>query len=100
MQSDEIAAHFVEVMRPLGVDVTVYLVDRDQRTLLPVPPYDEATPLPVDSSIGGRAFQMVESTGNLWCPMVDGTERLGVINFALPGDDPGYRELAELIAGL
>jgi hypothetical protein len=100
MQSDEIVAHLVEAMRPLGVDVTVYLVDREQRTLVPVPPYDEATPVPVDNSLGGRAFQHVESTGHLWCPMVDGTERLGVINFGLPGDDPGYRELCEMIAGL
>src|SRR5690349_23378504 len=100
MQADEIAAHLVDVMRPLGVEVTVYLVDGEQRTLVPLPPYDEAKPLPVDSSIGGRAFQMVQSTGNLWCPMVNGSERLGVINFTLPGDDPRYPELCEMVAGL
>jgi hypothetical protein len=73
--------------RALGVRITVYLVDFDQRYLHPVPAHDAAPePLRVDTTMAGRAFRQVRtqrsSAGGrprLWVPLLDGVERLGVL---------------------
>lgn len=92
--------------RVLGVRITMYLVDYDQRYLHPVPahrPAREATkPLQVDTTMAGRAFRLVRilpspSAGHprLWVPLVDGVERLGVLDveFSDVADlhEPGLR---------
>lgn len=110
-QPDELAPEFDEVMAQLGVHTTIYLVDEEQETLRPVPHPGRADPepQPVEGSLAGRAFTMVESTPALsepawWIPMIDGTDRLGVIEFAFddPDDaaDPHTRRRCETIAGL
>ena len=93
----------------LGVETAViWLVDYEQSTLVPVlaphdPPRDS---LSVDGSVAGRAFRLVESVEvdaadaaggqparRLWVPLLDGIERLGVLEVVVPGDDPLPDEL-------
>jgi hypothetical protein len=72
-------------------DVWLYLIDYEQRTLVPLPgPRAEAlAPLSVTGTIAGRAFSTTsilrssseEGSGErLWIPLLDGTERLGVMS--------------------
>jgi hypothetical protein len=74
-------------------DAVVYLVDLQQRVLVPF--FDPAgpgvgrqvEPLSVDATLAGRAFQHVEvltqdaADGGIrvWLPLLDGVERLGVL---------------------
>jgi Stage II sporulation protein E (SpoIIE) len=88
----------------LGVrDALVYLVDLQQTVLQPFvgsdapAPEEHTDPLPVDSTLAGRAFQLsqvlvqVHGSGaaggvRVWLPLLDGTARLGVL--AVRVDDP------------
>jgi hypothetical protein len=67
---------------------TLYLISRDQRTLQPVltisdPP---VTPLSLEGTVAGRAYRQIEivesvtDVPRLWVPLLDGTERLGVVD--------------------
>jgi hypothetical protein len=89
--------------RELGVRITVYLVDYEQQALHPVPGKG-TTLIPsagVDSTLAGRAFQQVRTLPmegdrpRLWVPLLDGVERLGVLDVEVddPDDlyDPGLR---------
>jgi hypothetical protein len=102
-------------MTPLGIAATIYVVDAEQRALraLPRPGVAPPPPVPVDASVPGRAFALVRSIPaggsraepvRWWVPIVNGTERMGVIDFVLPaGLDPltaALRERCELLAGL
>ncbi|MEU6530964.1 PP2C family protein-serine/threonine phosphatase [Streptomyces sp. NPDC046928] len=70
--------------RAMGLSgATVYLVDLQQRILVPL---DEQDTLPVDGSKAGWTYRTVsvrieEDQGDLvvWVPLVDGAERLGVL---------------------
>ncbi|RBY79906.1 serine/threonine-protein phosphatase [Geodermatophilus sp. TF02-6] len=91
-------------------ELVVYLADYEQATLLPltgegVPARQE---LPIEGTMAGRAFRRVEvvpSTGGprghrLWLPLLDGVERLGVVEAVLPGP-PGAeleRDLQALVS--
>jgi hypothetical protein len=113
VQADRIAELVADVLRPLAVEPTVYLVDHEQRMLRAVPADGKPAgdPLPVDGSLPGRVFASVRSLASsdgagserLWTPMVNGTERLGVIAFTLPQrfgvDDPEVWEQCALLAG-
>lgn len=105
-------------MAPLGAsEVRVYLADLQQRhlALLPGGEARGAEVLPIDSTLAGRAYQTLtvqsaplRGTGpagaayRVWVPLVDGTERLGVLG--LTAADAGevrldsYRALASLVA--
>jgi hypothetical protein len=99
-----------------GQDTTIYLVDLQQRLLVPFQP--GGTPqsrnvplrvLGVDATVAGRAFQQMqrltqatsaEPEGNrvrVWQPLIDGTERLGVLGLTVPtaafDDDAAMRRL-------
>jgi hypothetical protein len=74
--------------RALGAEVTVYLVDYAQQTLIPLTGADgpHGVPLDVDATLAGRAFREVRTlasqaggTPRLWLPLLDGVERLGVV---------------------
>jgi len=83
----------------LGVGIVVYLVDYDQRLLVTfsAPSSAGREPLEVDTTLAGRAFRMVEmlwgqaeAEPRLWVPVVDGEERLGVLEITLGAHaDPG-----------
>ncbi len=71
--------------RALGVHI-VYLVDYDQRRLVPLvePGLPDLPNLEVDATLAGRAFRLVEPLSanvdgqqRLWVPLLDGVERLG-----------------------
>lgn len=70
--------------RALGVQLSVYLVDYQEVQLLPLD--GERTPLTVDTTLPGRAFRALDTVtaegggdARLWMPLLDGTERLGVL---------------------
>ncbi|UQU61668.1 serine/threonine-protein phosphatase [Couchioplanes caeruleus] len=93
----------------LGLRTTIYVIDHEQRFLRPlgVPGRDLPEPLAVDGTEGGAAFIGVESVpagDRLWSPMVNGTDRLGVVEYRLPaGAAEPDRHLVrecELVAGL
>jgi hypothetical protein len=87
-----------QAARPLGVSAArIYLADLQGRHLAPLATVDdsEAPVLPIGSTLAGRAYQTVtiqsapvrdaDSAGSdgqahqVWVPLVDGTERLGVL---------------------
>jgi hypothetical protein len=93
----------------LDLSVRLYLVDLAQRQLNPV--RDKAGPaLNVDTTLAGRAFRLVEIIPAedeqviLWMPLLDGTERLGVVRIGLPMNadphDTWLREQCWVLTGL
>jgi hypothetical protein len=73
-------------------DAALYLVDHEQRHLVPIGGAKEA--LPIDGSIAGMAFQTEEPMGSteengrrVWLTLRDGVERLGVIGLLAPEFD-------------
>jgi hypothetical protein len=111
-QPDEFASVVNAALAPLGVDVTVYVVDQEQRVLYPVvePGKRAPEPLSVEATVAGRAFMYVEPVSSpaghghparLWMPLLDGTERLGVIEVLvrrsdLDVDEAGFRSGCDL----
>lgn len=108
-------------------DITIYLADLQQRVLVPFQTAgrrnndDFPHVLGVDATVAGRAFQQMQRLTQpaaprpeddrvqVWQPLIDGTERLGVIGLTVPtamlGDDAGMSRLevftsvvAELVA--
>lgn len=96
-----------QAIRPTGAEVTAYLIDREQVALRPLPRTGLPTrdPLPVETTVAGRAFSQTEvvvppnQPDRLWVPILDGSDRLGVVEVVLPAglsaDDPHVREGAE-----
>jgi hypothetical protein len=86
---DRIAAVAAEAGALLGVGIEVYLVDYDHVELRPL---RGGRARGVDDSLPGRAFRELEirttrANGDprLWVPVVDGAERLGVLE-VVPGE--------------
>ena len=85
---DEVAPLLSASGRALGADaVTLYLVDQEQYVLLPVPTTtgEPREPLVIEATLAGRCFRQTElQEGNggrdVWVPMLDGLERLGVVH--------------------
>ncbi|MFC7533874.1 PP2C family protein-serine/threonine phosphatase [Actinoplanes sp. GCM10030250] len=112
---DQVAETVAATMERLGITTTIYLVDHEQHALqpLPVPGRETPDPAQIDDSLAGRAFALVRSVpdgsgraarSHWWVPVVNGTDRIGVLDFLLPeGLDPqaeALRERCELLAGL
>jgi Stage II sporulation protein E (SpoIIE) len=108
---DDLPRIIDEAVGLVGMTAQVYLVDLAQRILWPIPKGPSGA-VTVEGSHAGRAFQFVKVVAGtdpdagevLWLPMLDGTERLGVLRLGLPegagGDDPGLRQRCSVIAGL
>lgn len=94
VKPNAIAVAVNEVLHPLGLRATVFLVDHEQRTLRPLPQAHEPAPhaVPVEGTIAGRAFATVtplvagRAPARIWFPILNGTSRLGVLEIALPKD--------------
>ncbi|WP_155375302.1 PP2C family protein-serine/threonine phosphatase [Catellatospora vulcania] len=95
-QDDQVAECVSAALRPLGMETTCYLVDEEQRHLHPLAEHGKQPvgPLGVEGTVAGRAFTTVDTQrvgggvgGRLWVPLVDGTERLGVVEIVLRRDD-------------
>lgn len=90
--ADAVARHAA----PLGAqDVVLYLVDYEQSALVPVPSATSAGQgvLRVDGTVGGRTYtsstvhdleSSIPGRRRVWLPLLDGTERLGVMELTLP----------------
>lgn len=108
---DQLSAAVAAHGRALGArEAVIYLVDYEQLLLQPlrgvgVPPRQE---LSVDGSMGGRAFRRVEvlsspahsGTRRLWVPLLDGVERLGVMEFVIDEISPAVEESLLALVGL
>lgn len=92
-----------------GRDVEVLLQDYDQMTLVPLPGERllKGGPQPIDESTAGRAFKTdvaieeAQADGvRLFVPLLDGTDRVGVLVFTLDAVDDNDRRLTRRLAGL
>ncbi|HEY1484487.1 MAG TPA: PP2C family protein-serine/threonine phosphatase [Micromonosporaceae bacterium] len=112
LPASDLATALAEVLRPLGIGAAVFLVDREQRTLrmLAARNQPDREPIPIEGSLGGRAYMLVtplyaaSEPTRVWMPIVDGTERLGVVELTLPEgmdfEDPRVRADIDAMAGL
>jgi len=87
-QTTELARVVGDALAAFDASATIYLVDREQTTLRPLS-QPAAEPAPIEGTLAGRAFMtlaITESHGNssLWMPLVDGSDRLGVVDLRLP----------------
>jgi hypothetical protein len=94
----DLAAVIAEQAGALGArDVVLYLIDYEQHMLVPLNGLErgDLAPLSVSGTIAGRAFRTTsilrsspdDGRGQrLWLPLLDGTERLGVVEMAF--DEP------------
>lgn len=107
----QLIAHLIaqEISAIGGRVVTVLLQDYDQMTLVPLPGVGLVTGevQPIDGSDAGLAFQTDEIIERPWgegvrlyVPMLDGTDRIGVLVFTLDGLDDDDRRLVRRLAGL
>jgi hypothetical protein len=109
---DRLAVVLNTSLARIGIQLTVYLVDYEQRTMRPLVPVGvpPGEPLPVDGSLPGRVFRTVRTATasdggpRLWVPLIDGVSRLGVADVRLPADadpaDPQLRHRCETLIGL
>jgi hypothetical protein len=89
--------------------VSIHLQDFDQLTLQPVLGRGlVGKQVPIDASPEGRVFttdtrlELAQPDGGvrLMLPMLDGSDRVGVLSFTLPGVREHDRQLAQRVAGL
>jgi hypothetical protein len=112
---DDLAATVAAHARMLGVrETVVYLADYEQATLQPLPGagVPDRQELAIEGTMAGRAFRRVEVIHSaaehlhrLWLPLLDGVERLGVVELVLPDEPTGdqqdeLRALVSLVAEL
>jgi len=105
-----IAPLVAEVIAAIGgSDVTVLLQDYDQKYLVPLPGTGLyiGPPEPIHDSPAGDAFrrdatveQPVPGGVRLFLPLLDGTDRVGVLAFTAGSPDQHDRRLAKRFAGL
>ena len=87
-----------EVAAQLGArEVVLSVIDREQGHLVPILADGEpGVPAPVDGTLAGRAFtttSIVQADAaepgykRVWWPLLDGTERVGTLEMALPAPD-------------
>ena len=100
----------------LGADeVQLWLVDYEQARLVPVPGPGTVRreAQPVDGSVAGRVFSSASVVGvaadpgpdggarrRLWLPLLDGTDRLGVLELVLPVAAGGARVAQDVLGVL
>jgi serine/threonine protein phosphatase PrpC len=103
-----------------GIDAVCYLADLQQTVLVPfLGPRgsgvgEQIEPLPIDSTLAGRVFQHLDVLSQrrpngdtvLWLPLLDGSERLGVLAVTLStvalndsDDDPTRAPVAKGLRG-
>ncbi|WP_410589969.1 PP2C family protein-serine/threonine phosphatase [Amycolatopsis sp. lyj-23] len=102
---ERLPAIVADAGRALDLDIGVYLADYDQRTLVPL--RAGAPSLDIDTTLGGDVYRhaaTVTRDGTLWTVLVDGVERLGVLEIVPDGDadpdDPALREQCRWLSAL
>ncbi len=107
---DDVPRLVVDHVRSLGAhDAALYLTDYEQRVLVPVPcpegPEREA--VVINATLAGRCYRTLEiqqaaaedGGTRLWVPVLDGAERLGVLELAFADQEPNLDDVA-VFAGL
>lgn len=111
---DELPALVDEAGRVLGaLRAFVYLVDYDQVVLVPLAPTGSTSPVsavPVEGTLAGRTFGEITQhvvgpaeARTLWSPLLNGTDRLGVLQLELPAGlvaDESFRQDVRDVAAL
>ena len=106
---DDVARAIDDHARAIGATgASLHLVDLDQRWLVPLHTDGSmGLPIAVDGTLAGRCYRslsMVETvdggTRSLWAPILDGTQRLGVLRFEVPVATDVDRELVLGYSGL
>jgi serine phosphatase RsbU (regulator of sigma subunit) len=119
LRADQLGTVVADHARMLGArSAVVYLSDYEQHLLMPLPGdrVPVRIPQPIDSSIAGLTFRLVEvnrspaidgpdAEWRLWLPLLDGAERAGVLELGFAAepsdaDEKQGRALASLIAEL
>ena len=97
-----------ELHRAGAGEVSIHLQDVDQLSLQPLPGRGlVGTPVPIDGSPEGQVFstdsqleRRQDGGVRLYLPMLDGSDRVGVLSFTLPAVGEDDRQLAQRLAGL
>ena len=105
---DDLAAFFTDNGRALGAaEVTLFLVDHEQRVLVPLPRRGgtERSPQAIDSTLAGLCFRRLTVQNSdrgrrMWVPVLDGLERLGVLELDLDGGDRPDPEQVKAFAAM
>ncbi len=95
MRPDDLPRLVDEAARLVGASgCRLYLIARDQRSLVEVASggKPDGDSLGLDGTVAGRAYRLTELTATadgerLWVPLLDGTERLGVLELLTDGPD-------------
>jgi hypothetical protein len=104
---EELSSLVDDAVRPLGLTAELFLVDLAQRVLTPI---GTGQQLDVDATPAGRCYQLgaIEPEGGrvVWVPVLDGTDRVGVLRVGLVDDgtvdelgDAGLRRWLWVLAG-
>ncbi len=107
---DDVPNLLVEHAKGLGAeDAALYLVDYEQRVLVPVPNPNgpDREEVVIDATLAGRCYRTLElqtaTRGEggvrVWAPVLDGVERLGVLELAFGTEEPNLDEV-QILAGL
>jgi serine phosphatase RsbU (regulator of sigma subunit) len=113
----QLAPLVAECAAAVGMDdAVIYLADYGQTRLMPLPypGMPVRLPLGMEGTLAGRTYRTgVPHTGEgsddgsrrLWLPLSEGSERLGVLEAAVPAADaedlaPGAADFADLVAAL
>jgi len=104
---DSIPAVVSTAAAVLGWSARIYLIDYEQRVLVPLLNGDGENPehQDVEATLAGRAFRLIEPVNSdaadeprLWVPLLDGVERLGVLDLRFPrGTDVSDASLGDQI---
>lgn len=90
-------------------ELVIYLVDHEQRVLMPLTPARVIgrDVIAVDGTVAGRAFKLMtahevpcDGAVTMWIPLVDGTDRQGVLQVVAPGVDDRTRRDCGAVAAL
>jgi len=94
---DELARAVDRAAAHLGVSCVIYLADYAKDMLVPMPGAHGhgRPPMPVGSTLAGRAYQLLtaqpsvakDGQARLWVPVVDGADRLGVLDVMVDSPD-------------
>ncbi|HEX2315677.1 MAG TPA: PP2C family protein-serine/threonine phosphatase [Thermomonospora sp.] len=102
-----------EHARPAGItDPMIYVTDLQQQVLVPLPGQRDERGRPlrslrIDTTLAGRAYRHVAivrrpagEARRLWVPLLDGTERIGVLGVTVERDDDLARERVGRLSAL
>lgn len=107
IEPDELADFVARELRRTGLeDAAILVIDYEQGVLIPFVPHGDVVPMDVDGTMAGRAFQTErpmtaerdDGGWNIWLPLLDGAERLGVLQLRAPFLSDRLVERAEEIA--